>query len=99
MVFRDLDLVGGDLELEVLDEFYSAAVLLVVSEGLAGFFGLLQELCVGLACGHVVGLDPVDLGHFVHQQLYFIIKCYRIQTNTQMRLLECSKFYYIRFSL
>lgn len=68
LVLGDLYLVGGDLELEILDEFDSPAVLLIISQGLAGFLCLVEELGVGLASGHVVGLHAIDLCYFVHQQ-------------------------------
>lgn len=68
LVLGDLDLVGGDLELEVLDEFDPPAVLLVVSQRFARLLRLAQELRVGLAGRHVVRLHAVDLCYFVHQQ-------------------------------
>lgn len=83
LVARDFYLVGGDLELEVLDEFDPPAVLLVVAQRLAVFLRLGQELRVGLSRRHVVGLHPVDLGHLVHQQslLYPILLIHHTHTH------------------
>jgi hypothetical protein len=61
-------LVGSDLELEILDELDSSLVLLIVFERFAIFVGVFDELRVGFACRHVVGLYSVYLGDFVHQQ-------------------------------
>ena len=68
LIVGDFDLVGGDFELEILDEFDSASEFLIVAEGLVVFFGVLDEVLVGLASRHVVCLDPVYLSYFVHQQ-------------------------------
>lgn len=68
LVLGDFYLVGGDLELKILDELDSPFVLLVVFEWFAIFVGVLDELRVGFACWHVVGLHAINLGYFVHQQ-------------------------------
>jgi hypothetical protein len=64
----DFDLIGGDLKLEVLNELDSSAEVIIVAEGLAVLFGVLNEMLVGLTSRHVVGFDAVDFGDFVHQQ-------------------------------
>lgn len=66
-------MVGGDLELKILDEFYSALVLFVILERFAILFCVLDELGIGFACGHVVGFDTIDLGYFVHQQSIIMV--------------------------
>jgi hypothetical protein len=68
LVVGDFDLVGCDFELEILDEFNSASELLIVAEGLVVFLGVLYEVLVGLTSRHIVGLDPIYLCYFVHQQ-------------------------------
>ena len=41
LVFGDLDLVGGDIEIEILDQLDSFFELFVVAKGFMGFLGLL----------------------------------------------------------
>jgi len=68
LVFGYFNLVGGDLELKILDELDSSFVLLVVFERFTVFVRIFHELRVGFSSWHVVGLYPIYLGYFVHQQ-------------------------------
>ncbi len=68
MILRDFDLIGSDLKLEVLNELDSSAEVIIIAQGLAVLFGVLNEMLVGFTSRHVVGFDAVDLGDFVHQQ-------------------------------
>ncbi len=68
LIMGDFDLIGGDLKLEVLNELDSSAEVIIVAEGLAVLFGVLNEMLVGFTSRHVVGFDAVDFGDFVHQQ-------------------------------
>lgn len=61
-------MVGGYVELEVLDKFDPSSKLLVVSQRSAVAMTLLEELVVCLTGRHVVRLDAIDLAYFVHQQ-------------------------------
>lgn len=66
LVFGELDLAAGALELEVLHKFNAAAEVLVVLQGLARLDVLVFELVHGLACTHVVDLNAVYLGDRIH---------------------------------
>lgn len=49
LVLRDFYLIGSDGELEILDEFYPAPVLVIVSERFVILFGFLDELRIAFA--------------------------------------------------
>jgi hypothetical protein len=57
-----------DLELKILDEFYSSSIFLIISQRFAIFLRLFLKLRVSLTRRHIVYLHPVDLSYFVHQQ-------------------------------
>lgn len=73
-ILSDFYLVGGDGELKILDEFYPAPVFIIISEWFVGLFSFLDELRIAFACWHVVGLNPIDLCNFVHQQSTIIMR-------------------------
>jgi hypothetical protein len=71
LVIGYFNLVGGNLELKVLNELNSLPELIVITKRLAGFGSLFYEVLVSLTSRHVISLDPVDFCDFIHQQYFY----------------------------
>lgn len=68
LIVGDFDLIGGDFELEILNELNSSSELVIIAEGLTVFLGVFYEVLVGFTSRHIVCLYAVYLCYFVHQQ-------------------------------
>ena len=81
LILGDFDLVGSNIKLKILDELDSSFELIVVSQRFTTFLGFVDKLTVCFSCGHVVGLNSIYFGDFVHQQSILLILdslCYDI---------------------
>lgn len=72
LIFGNLNLIGSDRELKILNEFNSSSILFIISKRFVGFFGFFEKLIIRFPCRHIVSLHSIDLCDFVHQQSYII---------------------------